>query len=154
MSASPFALSHSGLCASSAFVAVSPSNGAGSAAPAQAHLSTLKSARLSDHLSVRVPARLTEPTWLRALTIFAIAAVLSLCLPMLAHAGIPNKPATIVTNVVTMLTGLGVGLFTAACMWTGYKMAFAGAQFRDVSNILWGGVLAGGAAGFAGWLFS
>lgn len=92
--------------------------------------------------------------WLRVITICLIAAVLSLSLPLLAHAGIPNKPATIVTNIVTMLTGLGVGLFTAACMWTGYKMAFAGAQFRDVSNILWGGVLAGGAAGFAGWLFS
>ncbi|MFM2057444.1 MAG: Type secretion system protein virB2 precursor [Pseudomonadota bacterium] len=94
-----------------------------------------------------------EPVWLRALLIVLIAATLSLCLPLLAHAGIPSKPATIVTNIVTMLTGLGVGLFTAACMWTGYKMAFAGAQFRDVSNILWGGVLAGGAAGFAGWLF-
>ncbi|MEY8876934.1 MAG: TrbC/VirB2 family protein [Leptothrix sp. (in: b-proteobacteria)] len=95
-----------------------------------------------------------EPVWLRALLIVLIAATLSLCLPLLAHAGIPSKPATIVTNIVTMLTGLGVGLFTAACMWTGYKMAFAGAQFRDVSNILWGGVLAGGAAGFAGWLFA
>lgn len=100
--------------------------------------------------SLPPPARAS----VRALTILLTAAVMSLSLPLLAHAGIPDKPATMINNIVTMLTGLGVGLFTAACMWTGYKMAFAGAQFRDVSNILWGGVLAGGAAGFAGWLFS
>ena len=126
MSASPFAMSHSGLPLSP------PSSAAPTAVPHEVP-----------------PTSRGESAWLRALTIFAIAAVLSLCLPLLAHAGIPDKPATIVTNIVTMLTGLGVGLFTAACMWTGYKMAFAGAQFRDVSNILWGGVLAGGAAGFA-----
>jgi hypothetical protein len=113
---------------------------------------TLSTGTLAGVPAAQLPRQ--ESVWLRATVVFFIAAVLSLCLPLLAHAGIPDKPATIITNIVTMLTGLGVGLFTAACMWTGYKMAFAGAQFRDVSNILWGGVLAGGAAGFAGWLFS
>lgn len=68
--------------------------------------------------------------------------------------GLPDKPAAIMESVVDMLSGIGVAVFTCACLWVGYKLAFAGAQFRDVSNILWGGVLAGGAAGFAAWLFS
>lgn len=83
-----------------------------------------------------------------------LATLAVLCLPALAHAGLPDKPTLIVDNIVTLLASVGVGLFTAACMWVGYKMAFSGAQFRDVSNILWGGVLAGGAAGFAAWLFA
>ena len=98
-------------------------------------------------------APLHAQPWLRALPLVLVACA-ALCLPLLAHAGLPDKPAAIMENVVTMLTGVGVAVFTAACMWVGYKMAFAGAQFRDVSNILWGGVLAGGAAGFAGWLFA
>lgn len=74
-------------------------------------------------------------------------------LPQAAHAGLPDLEGK-VNDIVSWLQAAGVALFTAGIMWSGYKMVFAGAQFRDVSNILWGGVLAGGAAAFAGWLFS
>ncbi|WP_066334598.1 TrbC/VirB2 family protein [Azohydromonas lata] len=74
-------------------------------------------------------------------------------LPQAAHAGLPDLEGK-VNDIVTWLQAAGIALFTAGIMWAGYRMVFAGAQFRDVSNILWGGVLAGGAAAFAAWLFS
>jgi type IV secretion system protein VirB2 len=81
-----------------------------------------------------------------------LAALLT-SLPQAAHAGLPDLEGK-VNDIVTWLQAAGVALFTAGIMWAGYRMVFAGAQFRDVSNILWGGVLAGGAAAFAAWLFS
>lgn len=59
---------------------------------------------------------------------------------------------TVLTRVVTMLTGAGVLVLTVAIIWVGYKMIFAGARFSDVAHILIGGILIGGAATFAGWL--
>jgi len=40
------------------------------------------------------------------------------------------------------LMTVGVGI-------AGYKIMFAGASFRDVSNLLFGGAIAGAAAGIA-----
>lgn len=93
----------------------------------------------------RSAARLARQSW---------PLLLALLAPVVMAQGLPDKPAEIMNNIVAMLAGIGVAVFTAACMWCGYKLAFAGAQFRDVSNILWGGILAGGAAGFAAWLFA
>jgi type IV secretion system protein VirB2 len=47
-----------------------------------------------------------------------------------------------------------VTLFTVAIMWAGFKMAFSHAQWSDVSNVVIGGILVGGAAGIAAWLIN
>lgn len=86
----------------------------------------------------------------RVATLLPVA--LMLAAPGLAHAGLPDIN-TKLTDLADWLLGAGVALFSCAILWTGYKMAFAGAQFRDCSNILWGGVLAAGGATIAGWLF-
>jgi len=45
-----------------------------------------------------------------------------------------------------------VTLFTVAIMWAGFKMAFQQAQWSEISNLVIGGILVGGAAGIAAWL--
>jgi type IV secretion system protein VirB2 len=88
--------------------------------------------------------------------VLALAAfVLMLALPEFAHAtASTDKVEQGIENLVTLLTAVGVGIISAAIMVAGYKMAFSGARLSDVSNILIGGVLAGGASGLAAWVFS
>jgi type IV secretion system protein VirB2 len=59
---------------------------------------------------------------------------------------------TVMTNIQTVLTGLAVVMFTIAIMWVGYKMIFQHAKWSEVSNIMIGGILVGGAAAIAAWL--
>src|SRR6185437_8625758 len=65
-----------------------------------------------------------------------------------------TKVNTVMQNVQTVLTSVAVTLFTVAIMWAGFKMAFSHAQWSDVSNVVIGGVLVGGAAGIAAWLLN
>jgi type IV secretion system protein VirB2 len=58
------------------------------------------------------------------------------------------------TNVQTVLTGVAVTIFTVAIIWAGFKMAFQHAKWTEVSNIVIGGILVGGAAGIASWLIN
>jgi uncharacterized protein with GYD domain len=83
---------------------------------------------------------------LRHVWLFALFALSSQ-----AHAQLTDKPARMAADVAAMLQAMGVSMFIAAVLWVAYKMIFAGAGFRDVSNIAWGGVLAGAAAAIAGW---
>jgi type IV secretion system protein VirB2 len=59
---------------------------------------------------------------------------------------------TVMTNVQTALTGIAVVLFSIAILWAGFKMAFQHARWSEISNIVIGGVLAGGASAIAAWL--
>ena len=63
-----------------------------------------------------------------------------------------SKVNTVMTNVQTVLVGVAVTLFTVAIMWAGFKMAFQQAQWSEISNVVIGGILVGGAAGIAAWL--
>ena len=63
-----------------------------------------------------------------------------------------SKVNTVMTNVQTVLVGVAVTLFTVAIMWAGFKMAFQKAQWSEISNVVIGGILVGGAAGIAAWL--
>ena len=63
-----------------------------------------------------------------------------------------SKVNTVMTNVQTVLVGVAVTLFTVAIMWAGFKMAFQQAQWSEISNLVIGGILVGGAAGIAAWL--
>lgn len=65
-----------------------------------------------------------------------------------------TKVNTVMQNVQTVLTSVAVTLFTVAIMWAGFKMAFSHAQWSDVSNVVIGGILVGGAAGIAAWLIN
>lgn len=64
------------------------------------------------------------------------------------------KVNTVMTNVQTLLVGVAVTMFTIALMWAGFKMAFQHAKWSEISNIVIGGILVGGAAGIAAWLIN
>lgn len=82
--------------------------------------------------------------------ILASGAVMALA-TVPAHAQIAQL-TTVMTNVQTALTGIAVVLFSIAILWAGFKMAFQHARWSEISNIVIGGVLAGGASAIAAWL--
>jgi type IV secretion system protein VirB2 len=59
---------------------------------------------------------------------------------------------TVMTNVQTVLSGVAVTMFTISIIWAGFKMAFQHAKWSEISNIVIGGILVGGAAAIAAWL--
>ena len=65
-----------------------------------------------------------------------------------------TKLNSVASSIQTALVSVGVSLFTIALLWVGYKMAFDGARWADVANIVYGAILAGGAAGIASFLMS
>ncbi len=74
-------------------------------------------------------------------------ATLGVAEPAMAQALAPVvRASTIVRDTVT---GVCLLLLTAAWGMAGYKVAFAGANFRDVSANIIGGAIAGGAATMA-----
>ena len=56
------------------------------------------------------------------------------------------RGATIIRDTVV---GIALLVMTAAIGIAGFRVAFSGASFRDVSNLVMGGALAGGAAAIA-----
>lgn len=70
-----------------------------------------------------------------------------------AHAQIA-KVNTVMTNIQTVLVGVAVIAFTLAIMFAGFKMAFQHAKWSEVANIVFGGILVGGAAGISAWLIN
>ena len=72
--------------------------------------------------------------------------------PALAGAGGFAKATETANEIVVALTALSVIVVTATIMWCGYKIGWGGAKLADVGNILIGGTLIGGAAGFAAWI--
>ena len=79
----------------------------------------------------------------------AIVGAAGLCAPALAQIA---KVNTVMTNVQTILVGVSITVLTIAILWVGYKMAFQHAKWSEVSNIVIGGILIGGAPGIAAWL--
>jgi len=61
---------------------------------------------------------------------------------------------TVMQNVQTTLVGVSVIAFTIALIWAGFKMAFQHAKWSEISNIVIGGIIVGGAAGIAAWLLT
>lgn len=67
--------------------------------------------------------------------------------PVMAQALAPVvRSATIIRDTVVAVALL---VMTAAIGIAGFRVAFSGASFRDVSNLVIGGALAGGAAAIA-----
>jgi type IV secretion system protein VirB2 len=63
-----------------------------------------------------------------------------------------SKVDSVLTNVQNVLSGVAVTSFTIALIWAGFKMAFQHAKWSEISNIVIGGILVGGASGIASWL--
>ena len=81
----------------------------------------------------------------------ALALVAAPCLiiasPAMAQALEPVvRGATIARDTVVAISLI---LMTVGVCMAGYKIMFAGATFRDVSNLLFGGAIAGAAAAIA-----
>jgi uncharacterized membrane protein YidH (DUF202 family) len=82
-----------------------------------------------------------------AIALIVFAAALAVTHPALAQALQPVvRGATIARDTVVAITLL---LMTVGVGMAGYKIMFAGASFRDVSNLLFGGAIAGAAAAIA-----
>lgn len=88
-----------------------------------------------------------------AVKMLLLAVVMLFCVidPAFAGGGF-DKITTTATELHTMLLALSVVVVTIAIIIAGYKMGFAGAQFRDVIGILIGGALIGGASAMAAFL--
>lgn len=79
---------------------------------------------------------------------------------MIVFLGAASSPAfaqisrvnTVMSSLQGLLIGVAITIFSIAIMWAGFKMAFQHSKWSEVSNIVIGGVLVGGAGGIAGWL--
>ncbi|KVU84282.1 hypothetical protein WK76_24970 [Burkholderia ubonensis] len=80
------------------------------------------------------------------------AMVMGLMLVDPAFAQITSQASTILNDISTGLTALGVVICTIALMWAGFKMMFQHARFGDIANIFIGAMLVGGASTIAGQL--
>lgn len=96
-------------------------------------------------LTQRAQQRATQHR--RALSMLIASAAL-LALPGIAQAGLPDIAGK-ANAIATWLTTAGLAVMTGAVVWAGFRVLFQGADFRNLSNLLWGGLLIGGAAIFA-----
>ncbi|HEB3530070.1 TPA: TrbC/VirB2 family protein [Burkholderia cenocepacia] len=78
----------------------------------------------------------------------------SLLLADTACAQITSQASTILSDISTGLTAIGVVICTIALMWAGFKMMFQHARFGEIANIFIGSMLVGGASTIAGVLLS
>ncbi|MGC4097982.1 MAG: TrbC/VirB2 family protein [Nitrospira sp.] len=104
-----------------------------------------KSGQRAQHYQQPLRGVITAGTWL--------IMVGSVLVTSPAYAQI-TKLNSVASSIQTALVSVGVSLFTIALLWVGYKMAFDGARWADVANIVYGAILAGGAAGIASFLMA
>jgi type IV secretion system protein VirB2 len=98
------------------------------------------------------PSQASAIPWVRRRTLQSIAAALTAAAsPAFAQIARVN---TVMTNIQTTLVGVSVIAFTIALIWAGFKMAFQHAKWSEISNIVIGGIIVGGAAGIAAWLLT
>lgn len=63
-------------------------------------------------------------------------------------------PTAKLNTVQQALIGFGATIITCALMWIGYRMVFQNAKWGEVTQIFWGGAIAGAAPIIGAWLFS
>ena len=100
------------------------------------------------------PSQTPSTASVRSVTTAGLAALLALLAtdPALAQALEPVvRSATIIRDTVI---AIGLLLMTAAVVFAGIRVAWMGASFRDVSNLVFGGALAGGGAAIAAIFFA
>lgn len=91
------------------------------------------------------------PRTQRAASQFALFALFFLAAFGAQAAGFEGAK-TFMEKVYDTLKLLGPIVLTIAICWAGYKIIFQGAQFRDVANIIIGGLFIGLASTIAGFL--
>lgn len=110
---------------------------------------------MEQNITVTEKAAQSKPainkTRVRVANTLAIASMTVLASPAFAQI---SKVNSVMTAVQTTLTGVSVAAFTVAIIWAGFKMAWSGAKWADVSNIVFGGILVGGASGIASWVLT
>jgi type IV secretion system protein VirB2 len=60
-----------------------------------------------------------------------------------------QQVTTVMDMVHNVLQGASVTIFTIAIIWAGFKLAFQHAKWSEISNIVIGGILVGGATAIA-----
>lgn len=65
-----------------------------------------------------------------------------------------EAPTAKLNTVQAALIGIGVTIITCALMWIGYRMAVQHAKWTEVTQVFWGGAIAGAAPVLAAWIFS
>ena len=81
-----------------------------------------------------------------------VAALFALALFAMPASAQITKVNTVMTNVQSMLIGISIIVVTIALLWVGYKMVFQHAKWSEVSNVIIGAIIVGGAPGIAAWL--
>lgn len=87
----------------------------------------------------------------RQVVVMVLMSMLMAAQPAFAQIDKVNTTMTMIQNV---LVGVSLIAFTIALMWAGFKMAFQHAKWSEISNIVIGGILVGGAAAIAALLVS
>lgn len=88
----------------------------------------------------------------RGRTASQMAALFALALFAMPASAQITKVNTVMTNVQSMLIGISIVVVTIALLWVGYKMVFQHAKWSEVSNVIIGAIIVGGAPGIAAWL--
>jgi type IV secretion system protein VirB2 len=81
----------------------------------------------------------------------ALAALACVATPALAQVA---KVNTVMSNIQALLVGISITVVTISLLWVGFKMAFQHAKWSEVSNIVIGASIVGGAPGIAAWLIN
>jgi hypothetical protein len=93
-------------------------------------------------------------TWITERSLRAQVALLVIA-PSMASAQLAPKAQTTVQEAVTLGLGVAAGVITLSGLAAGLKIATdRQANLKDVSPLLWGGVVAGSAAGFATYIMA
>jgi hypothetical protein len=82
-------------------------------------------------------------------TIF-LAVITVMCSPAFAQL---EKASEGLNKIQMWLLSIGGVCVTIAIMWTGFRMAFGGAQWKDCAAWFWGGTLIGGAGAISALFF-
>lgn len=94
-----------------------------------------------------------RPSWhapARAFCVASVAIALTICAGgASAQAQVFQPVVTISTLLLNTLTAITLVVGTIAVCIAGWKILFQGASFRDVSNLLIGGAVSGGAGTIA-----
>lgn len=56
------------------------------------------------------------------------------------------------SNISAALTNIGSATVSVAIIWAGYKMVFQHSKWSEISNLVIGAMLVGGATSISGWL--
>lgn len=77
-----------------------------------------------------------------------------IAVPDIAMAAGLEKASTFFSTLGTWLRAIGISVAGVALMWAGYKFLFQQARFQDISHIIFGSILIGGATEFAAYLLA